>query len=79
MMMMGLVNMDFVVEVARFGQKINQSRLTRYGHVKHRDNDYVGRKLPEMQLPGKNKTGQTKEHVSGCAEGGHAGGRREGR
>ena len=37
----------------RFGQKVRQSRLRWYGHVKRRDDDCVGRKVMEMQLSGK--------------------------
>ena len=41
-----------------------------YGHVRRRDDDYVGRKVLQMQLPGKIKTEKMKEDVFGCGEGG---------
>ena len=41
------------LKVDRIGQKVRQSRLRWYGHVKRRDEDYVGRKVLEMPLPGK--------------------------
>ena len=47
-----------------------------YGHAKHRDDEYVGRKVLEMQSSAREKkTGNTKDEVSVCVEGGHAGGR----
>ena len=65
--------------------------------MKRRDDDYVGRKAMDMQMPRKRKCGRPKrryfdvvkeamqqigvreEKVFGCDEGGHAGGRSEGR
>ena len=46
------------LKVYRFGQKGRQLRRRQYGHLKCRDDDYVGRKVPEMQLPGKIKRGK---------------------
>ena len=39
------------------------------------DGHYMDRKL-EMQLPGKMKTGKTKEQAFVCGKGGHAGSRK---
>ena len=44
---------------------MRQTRLRRYGHVKRRGDDYVDRKVPEMQLPAGKKTGKIKEEVFG--------------
>ena len=58
--------------------KVRQSMLGWYSHVKCPGYDHVGRKLLEMQLPGK-KAGNTTEELLGYGEGGHAGVRSEGK
>ena len=37
------------------GTKMRKGRLRWYGHVIRRDQEYVGRKMTEMELPGKRK------------------------
>ena len=49
-----------------FGHKVRRPKLRWYGHVKSRDEDYVDRKVLEMQLPGKRKRGTTKEEIFAC-------------
>ena len=44
----------------RFRQKVKQSMLRWSGYVKLRDDDYVGRKVLEKQLPGKRRRGRPK-------------------
>ena len=51
------------LKVDMFGQKVRQSRLGWCGHVKHRDDDYMGRKVLEMQLPGKGNGEDAREGV----------------
>ena len=41
------------VKVERLGMKMREGRLRWYGHVMRRDQEYVGRKMMEMELPGK--------------------------
>ena len=48
------------VKVERLGMKMRECRLRWYGHVMRRDQDYVGRKMIEMELPGKRKRGRRK-------------------
>ena len=48
------------VKVERLGMKMREGRLRWYGHVMRRDQDYVGRKMMEMELPGKRKRGRSK-------------------
>ena len=43
------------VKVERLGMKMREGRLRWYGHVMRRDQEYVGRKMIEMELPGKRK------------------------
>ena len=42
-------------KVERLGIKMREGRLRWYGHVMRRDQEYVGRKMMEMELPGKRK------------------------
>ena len=48
------------VKVERLGMKMSEGRLKWYGHVMRRDREYVGRKMIEMELPGKKKRGRPK-------------------
>ena len=48
------------VKVERLGIKIKEGRLRWYGHVMRRDQEYVGRKMMEMELPEKRKKGRPK-------------------
>ena len=48
------------VKVERLGMKIRKGRLSWYGHVMRRDQEYVGRKMMKMELPGKRKRGRPK-------------------
>ena len=48
------------VKVERLGKKMREGRLRWYGHVMRRDQEYVGRKMMEMELPGKRRRGRPK-------------------
>ena len=48
------------VKVERLGMKMREARLRWYGHVMRRDQEYVGRKMMEMELPGKRRRGRPK-------------------
>ena len=48
------------VKVERLGMKMREGRLRWYGHVMRRDQEYVGRKMMKMELPGKRKRGRPK-------------------
>ena len=39
------------VKVERVGMKMREGRMRWYGHVMRRDQDYVERKMMEMELP----------------------------
>ena len=43
---------------------MREGRLRWYGHVMRRDQDYVGRKMMEMELPGRRKRGRPKRRFS---------------
>ena len=48
------------VKVERLGMEMREGRLRWYGHVMRRDQEYVGRKMMEMELPGKRRRGRPK-------------------
>ena len=48
------------VKVEQLGMKMREGRLRWYGHVMRRDQEYVGRKMMEMELPGKRRRGRPK-------------------
>ena len=51
------------VKVERLGMKMRKGKLRWYGHVMRRDQEYVGRKMMEMKLPGKRKRGRPKRRI----------------
>ena len=48
------------VKVELLGMKMRDGRLRWYEHVMRRDQEYVGRKMMKMELPGKRKRGRPK-------------------
>ena len=48
------------VKVEQLGMKMREGRLRWYGHVMRRDQEYVGRKMMEMELPEKRRRGRPK-------------------
>ena len=48
------------VKVEQLEMKMREGRLRWYGHVMRRDQEYVGRKMMEMKLPGKRRRGRPK-------------------
>ena len=47
-------------KVGRLGMKMREGRLRWYGYVMRRDQEYVGKKMMKMELPGKRKRGRPK-------------------
>ena len=56
------------VKVEPLGMKMTEGRLRWYGHVMRRDQEYAGRKMMEMELPGKRKKRETKEKIFRCGK-----------
>ena len=46
-----------IVKVEQLGIKMREGRLRWYGYVMRSDQEYVGRRVMEMELPGKEKKG----------------------
>ena len=49
------------IKVERLGMKMREGRLRWYGHVLKRDQEYVGRKMMEIEIPEKRKRGRPKK------------------
>ena len=47
-------------QTGRLGEKAREARLRWFGHVRRRDSGYIGRRLPEMELPGRRRRGRPK-------------------
>ena len=45
-------------KVRRLGDKLRETRLRWYGHVRRIGEDYIGRRILSMGLPGKRKRGR---------------------
>ena len=56
------------IKVERLGMKMREGRLRWYGDVMRRDQKYEGRKMTEMELPGKRKRGRPKEKIFRCSK-----------
>ena len=48
------------VKVRQISKEVRDSRLRWYGHVKRKEDDYVGRRVLEMELPRKKKVRRPK-------------------
>ena len=48
-------------KIAKLGDKLRNARLRWYGHVKSREEDYVGKRMMEMAEPGIRKRGRPRK------------------
>ncbi|XP_063881686.1 uncharacterized protein LOC135111938 [Scylla paramamosain] len=55
--------------VRRFGDKAREARLRWLGHVRRSDEGYVGRRMLDMDLPGRRKKGRPKRRFMGAVKG----------
>ncbi|KAK3552014.1 hypothetical protein QTP70_031598, partial [Hemibagrus guttatus] len=46
--------------VGRLGDKVRQARLRWFGHVQRRESEYIGRRMLDMELPGRRQRGRPK-------------------
>ena len=49
-----------IAKISKLGDKLRNARLRWYGHVKRREEDYVGKRIMEMAVPGRRKTGRSR-------------------
>ena len=47
-------------QVGKFGEKTREARLRWFGHLRRKDDGYIGRRMLRMELPGKRKRGRPK-------------------
>ena len=47
-------------QVGKFGEKTREARLRWYGHLRRKDDGYIGRRMLRIELPGKRKRGRPK-------------------
>ncbi|XP_068206233.1 uncharacterized protein [Palaemon carinicauda] len=63
------VSSDLVMETTRItdvSKEIQEKRLHRFGHVMRGDQEYVGRRLLEMDVPGRRRMGRPKRMWREC-------------
>ncbi|KAK3552031.1 hypothetical protein QTP70_031579 [Hemibagrus guttatus] len=46
--------------VGRLGDKVREARLRWFGHVQRRESEYIGRRMSDMELPGRRQRGRPK-------------------
>ncbi|MCJ8740102.1 hypothetical protein PDJAM_G00054950 [Pangasius djambal] len=46
--------------VGRLGDKVREARLRWFGHVQKRESEYIGRRMLDMELPGRRRRGRPK-------------------
>ncbi|KAK3508719.1 hypothetical protein QTP70_004259 [Hemibagrus guttatus] len=46
--------------VGRLGDKVRETRLRWFGHVQRRESEYIGRRMLDMELPGRRQRGRPK-------------------
>ncbi len=51
---------DYIRRTAQVREKIREARLRWYGHVRRKDDGYIGRRMLRMELPGTMKRGRPK-------------------
>ena len=51
-----------------FGEKTREARLRWYGHLRRKDDGYIGRRMLRMELPGKRKRGRPKRRFMDVAK-----------
>ena len=51
-------NVYVTVKIPKLGDKLRNARLRWYGHVKRKEEGYVGKRMMEMAVPGRRKRGR---------------------
>ncbi|KAK3511371.1 hypothetical protein QTP70_005282 [Hemibagrus guttatus] len=59
--------------VGRLGDKVMEARLRWFGHVQRRESEYIGRRMLDMELPGRRQRGKPKRRETALPLGLHGG------
>ncbi|KAK3527894.1 hypothetical protein QTP86_010986 [Hemibagrus guttatus] len=57
---LGVTRLDRMRNVGRLGAKVREARLRWFGHVQRRESEYIGRRMLDMELPGRRQRGRPK-------------------
>ncbi|MCJ8736397.1 hypothetical protein PDJAM_G00257450 [Pangasius djambal] len=49
--------------VGRLGDKVREARLRWFGHVQRRESEYIGRRMLDMELPGRRRRGSQRGEI----------------
>ena len=55
-------------KVTEITNKIQEARLRWYGHVRRRDENYIGRRMLELEVPGRRRRGRPKKRWRDCIQ-----------
>ncbi|KAK3523014.1 hypothetical protein QTP86_011091 [Hemibagrus guttatus] len=55
--------------VGRLGDKVREDRLRWFGHVQRRESEYIGRRMLDMELPGRRQRGRPKRRTEAATNG----------
>ena len=55
-------------KVEEISKKVQESRLKWYGHVLRREDEYIGKRVMAMEVPGEKKERKTKAEVVGSPQ-----------
>ena len=59
------------VRVRHLGNTAGKARWRRFGHIKKKVIEYIGRRLLDMELAGRGKRRKTMKEISGCDKRGY--------
>ena len=54
--------------IRRFGRKLQEARLRWFGHVQRKEDTFIGRKVLEMGLPGRQRRGRPRRYMNTLKE-----------
>ena len=61
-------NIRDTVRIAKFGAKQREARLRWFGHISRRDDEYIGKRVMNMDVPGRRKQGRPKRRYMDVIE-----------
>ena len=61
-----MININERLKVESIAERCRKVRLRWFGHLKRRDQDYIGRKILDMVQPGRRKRGRPKQRWMDC-------------